>query len=111
MEIAIGVCVAEPGTDRVIDEEQVGKLIPPALVVLQRMVVLEPIRPNFHQCTIHGATSWATIQPNDSALPVRDVTILEMPEEQVAVGVGIDLDVSRIAALGKSRKFKEKATS
>jgi hypothetical protein len=24
MEIAIGVCVAEPGTDRVIDEEQVS---------------------------------------------------------------------------------------
>jgi hypothetical protein len=43
-----------------------------------------------------GRWDESTIQPNDSALPVRDVTILEMPEEQVAVGVGIDLDAYRL---------------
>lgn len=99
MNIAIGVRVAETGADGVIDEEQVGKFIPPALVVLQCVVVLESVGPNFHQCTIHGATTWATIQPNDSALPVCDMAVLEMPKEEVAVDVGIDLDMSRVVAL------------
>lgn len=111
MKIAIGVRIAKPGADGIIDEEQVGKFIPPTLVVLQRMVVLESVGPNFHQCAIHRATSRTPIQPNDSALAVCDVTVLEMPEEQVAVGVGIDLDMSRVGALEKGPQVRGNPTS
>ena len=70
------------------------------------MVVLESVGPNFHQCAIHRATSRASIQPNDGTLSVCDMTVLEMPEEQVAVDVRIDLDMSRVGALEKANNFE-----
>jgi hypothetical protein len=48
MEIAIGVDIAESGANRLVNEEQVGKLIPAARVILERLVILKSIRPNLH---------------------------------------------------------------
>jgi hypothetical protein len=58
------------------------------------LVILESVRSNLHQCAIHGAASGSSIQPNNSALTVRDVAVLEVPEEQVTVGLGADFDMT-----------------
>lgn len=94
MEIAIGVDIAESGTNRLVNEEQICKLIPAARVILERLVILESVRPNLHQRAIHRAASGSSIQPNNGPLAVRDVAVLEVPEEQVTVGLRVDFNVA-----------------
>lgn len=81
MDIAIRIHIAEARTNRLIDEQQVGEFVPRALIVFQCMVILEPIRTNLHQCTIHRTTSRTTVQPNDGPLSVCDMTVPVMPKE------------------------------
>lgn len=93
VEVAVGIHIAEAGTRRLVDEEQVGEFIPRAGVVFQGMVVLESIWSDFHQRTIHRATSRSAIQPDHGPLSVGDVAVLKMPKEQVGISFGLNLDV------------------
>ena len=93
VEITVGVDIAEARPDRLIDEEQVGELVPRPVVVRQGMVVLQAIRADFHQRAVHRATARASIQPDDGALAIGDMTVLEMPEEKVPVVLRIYLNV------------------
>lgn len=94
VEIAVGIHVAETRPDGLVDEKQIGELIPRAWVVLQGVIVLESVRANLHQRSIHRATARPSIQPNDGALSVRDMPILIMPKEEVAIAYGVHLDVT-----------------
>lgn len=94
MEIAIGIHVTKASTDGIIDEQEIRELIPPARVVFQRVVILKTVGSNFHQRAVHRAASWATIQPDYGPLSVRDMAVLEVPEEQIAVRFGVDFDVT-----------------
>lgn len=95
VKIAVRIGVAEAGTDGLINKEQVGELIPRALIIFQRVIVLESVWTNLHQSTVHGTASWSTIQPDNRALSVRDMPVLVMPEEEVAVGLRVDFNVSK----------------
>lgn len=85
VEVTIRINVTESGSDWLIDEEHIGEFIPRSFVVLQRIIVLESIRSHLHQCAVHGAASRSTVQPDDSPLAVGDMTILKMPEKEIAV--------------------------
>lgn len=93
VEIGVGVDIAETGPDGLIDKQQVGELVPRTVVVRQGLVVLQSIRANLHQRAIHRATPRASIQPDDGALTIGDMTVLEMPEEKVPVVLRIYLNV------------------
>jgi hypothetical protein len=94
VQVAIGVGITEPSADRLINKQQVGELIPRTLVVFQCLFVFESVGANLHQRTIHRAASGPTIQPNDGSLPIRNMLVLEVPEEEVAVARGVYFDVS-----------------
>jgi len=81
VEVAVGVRITKASADGLVDEKQVGEFIPRTLVVFQCLVVFESVGANLHQCTIHGATPGPTIQPNNGSLSVRNMLVLEMPEE------------------------------
>lgn len=92
-DIAVGVDVTEAGANRVVDEEEVGELVPRAVVVLEMVPILQPVRSNLHHGTVLGAAAGATIQPDDGSLTVGDVLVLKMPKEEVAIVFWSDLDV------------------
>lgn len=94
VDVAVRIHVAETGPHGLVDEKQVGELIPRARVVLQCVVIFESVGANLHQRTVHRAATGPTVQPNDSPLSVRDMSVLEMPEEKVAIALWIDLDVA-----------------
>jgi hypothetical protein len=77
----VGIDVAEAGADGVVDEQNVGKLVPSAIVVDQRLVVLQSVGANLHQGAVLGAASRPAVQPDDCPLLVRNVFVLEMPKE------------------------------
>ena len=89
MQETVGVDVAEPRPHRLIDEEEVCKLMPRSVVVAQRVVIAQPVRPHLHQGSVHGAAAGAAIEPDHGTLAVRNVTILKMPEEEMAVVLGV----------------------
>jgi hypothetical protein len=93
VEIRVRIDVAKAGADGVVDEQDVGELVPGALIVDQRLVVLQPVGANLHQGAVLGAATWSAIQPDDCPLLVRNVFVLEVPKEEVAVVFGGDLDV------------------
>lgn len=93
VKIAIRVDVAEARTDWIVDEHNICEFIPGSVVVLQCVVVLQAIRADFHQGAILGTTAGAAIQPDDRPLLIRDVLVLEVPEEHVAIVFGGDLDM------------------
>jgi hypothetical protein len=93
VDIGIRIDVAVTGADGIVDEQDVGELIPGALVVHQRLVVLQSVGANLHQGAVLGAASRPAIQPDDCPLLVRNVFVLEVPEEEVTVVFGGDLDV------------------
>ena len=94
VEITVGVDIAEAGANGVVHKHDVGELVPRTIVVFQRLVVLEPVGADFHQGAIHRAAPGTTIQPDDRPLFVRDVLVLEMPKEEVAVMCGCDFDMA-----------------
>jgi hypothetical protein len=89
----VGIDVAIAGADGVVDKQDVGEFVPGAVVVLERLIVLYSIGANLHHGAIEGAASRAAIQPNHGPLLVRNVFVLEMPKEEVAVAFGGDFDV------------------
>lgn len=93
VEVGVGVDIAETRPDRLVDKQQVGELVPGTVVVRQGMVVLQAIRADLHQRAIHRAAPRASIQPDDGALAIGDMTVLEMPEEKVPVVLRIYLNV------------------
>lgn len=93
-QVGVGVDIAEAGANGVVDKEDIGKLVPGAVVVHERLVVLEAEGPDLHQGAVFGAASGPAVQPDDSALLIRNVFVLEVPEEDVSIVFGGDLDVS-----------------
>ena len=93
VEVGVGVDIAETRPDRLVDKQQVGELVPGTVIVRQGLVVLQAIRADLHQRAIHRAAPRASIQPDDGALAIGDMTVLEMPEEKVSVVLRIYLDV------------------
>lgn len=81
MDVTIRINVAEASADGIVDEEQVRELMPAAVVVLQGIGILETVGAYLHHDAIFGTTTRSSIEPNNGALPVRDVLILEVPEE------------------------------
>ena len=92
--IRIGINIAEPGTDGVVNKEQVRKLMPRSIVHCQSLVVFQAVWPDLHQAAILGATPWASIKPDDCPLSISDVLVLVVPEEKVSVMLRRDFDVS-----------------
>lgn len=92
--VGVRVGVAEAGADGVVDEQDVGELVPGALVVHQGLVVLQPVGADLHQGAVLGAAAGPAVQPYHRALLIRDVFVLEVPKEEVAIVFGGDLDVS-----------------
>lgn len=95
VDIGVGVDVAETSSHWVVNEEQVGKLMPGAVVQDKCVLVFEPVRANFHQATILGTTSGTSVQPDNRALSICNVLVLVVPEEQVSIVLGCDFDVAR----------------
>lgn len=91
--VGVGVDVAKAGADGVVDKQHVCKLVPSALVVGQRLIVLHSVGANFHEGAVLGAASRAAVQPDDCPLLVRNVLVLVVPKEEVAVVFGGDFDV------------------
>ena len=79
--VAVGADVAEAGADGVIDEEEIRKLAPGAIVVGEGHVAVDAVGANLHQCAVLGTATGATIEPDDGALLVSDVLVLEVPEK------------------------------
>lgn len=106
MDVAVGVDIAEASTNGVVDEEEVGELVPGPLVGHELAVFDNSIRADLHESAVLGTAAGAAIEPNDGSLPIGDVVVLEMPEEQVAVGLWCDFDV----AIGKTRVSRQDPT-
>lgn len=94
MQIAVGVDIAEAGANGIVHEHDVGEFVPSTIVIFQRLVILEPVRADFHQRAIHRAAPGTAIQPDDRPLLVRNVLVLEVPKKEVAVMVGVDFDMT-----------------
>jgi hypothetical protein len=94
VDIAVCVDEAEASTDRIVDEKKVRKFVPGAVIVDEVAVVEQAIWSNLHQRAIFGATAGPAVKPNNGALLVCDVLVLEVPEEEVAIVLGRDGDVS-----------------
>lgn len=92
-KVAVGVDIAETCSDRLVHKEQVGKLVPRAVVVYQIPSFLDPVGTDLHQCAVHTAASGPAVDPYNSPLSVSDVTVLVMPKEQVAIGRRVDFNV------------------
>lgn len=95
MQITIPVHVAVTRSNRVIHKHDIRKLAPRALIVFQRGFrrVFDPERPYFHQSTIFRTASWSPVEPDHGTLPVRDMLILKVPKEQIAVVLWCDFDM------------------
>lgn len=95
MNEAIGIHKAEASSNWIIDKEKVGKLVPGAIVEDQ-VLVLDSIGANLHHRAVLGTATRPTIYPDDGTLLVGDMLVLEVPEEEVSVVFGCDLDVAVI---------------
>lgn len=96
VQVAVGVNVAEAGAGGVVDKEQVGKLVPGAIVDLELVALADAVGPNLHEGAVLGAAAGPAVDPDDGALLVGNVGILEVPEEEVGVVLFVDLDVAAI---------------
>lgn len=90
MQIRISVDIAEPRPHRLIHKQQIRILMPAPRVLLQRVLILYPVRANFHQRPVHAATARSAVEPYHSPLSLRNVLVLEVPEEEVTVVVRVD---------------------
>lgn len=95
MDVFVGVGKAVAGSDRVIHEQEVGEFVPGAIVVGQGILVLETVGADLHEHAVFGTAAGASIEPDDGALAVRDVLVLDVPEEEVGVGFGVDFYVPK----------------
>ena len=96
VQIRIGVHVAEASSHRIIDEQQVRKLIPASIIHAQCPIFLHPVRSNLHHCAIHATAPGSSIKPNHGPLTVGNMSILVEPEEHVTVVLGRDLNMARV---------------
>ena len=96
MDQRVSIHIAETSTHRVVDEQYVRELIPATFAVPQSSIFIDPVRPNLHQRTIHTAATRPAVEPNDGALSVRNVSVLEEPEEEVAMVLRGDFDVAGV---------------
>jgi hypothetical protein len=94
-DVTIRRYVAEASADRIVDEQQVCKLIPAAFIQLQLVALSHAIRANLHQNTVLRTAAGAAIQPYDQSLAIGKVAVLEEPEEEVSVVFGGDFNVTR----------------
>jgi hypothetical protein len=93
VNITVSVDVAVAHTDRVVDEKEVGIFIPTAVGVYESAVVFQSIGADLHQSAILGTTAGTSIEPDDSSLSIGNVSILEVPEEEVSIVLGRNLDM------------------
>lgn len=98
MDIAVSVDVAEASADGVINEKQICELVPAAIVVLQGVGIFQAIGTYLHHGAVFGTAARSSIEPDNGALSVGDVLVLEVPEEHVSVVLGSDLDVTSCRA-------------
>jgi hypothetical protein len=56
-EVGVGIDVAVPGADGIVDKQDVGELVPCAIIVHKRLVVLQAIGADLHQGAIFRAAS------------------------------------------------------
>lgn len=96
MNIRVRVHITEAGPDRVVNEQQVRKLVPAAIVHCQSSIFIHSVRSNFHHRAVHATATRSSIQPDNGSLAVRDVSVLVEPEEHVAVVLRRDLYVSSV---------------
>jgi hypothetical protein len=94
MNITVRINIAEASSHGLIDKEQIRKFRPRAVVVRQIAFWRDPVGTNLHHCAIHRTASRTSIEPQDCALLVCNVAVLVVPEEEVAVVFGRDLDMS-----------------
>ena len=92
-DIGIRVDVGESSADRLVNKKKVGELIPRTVVVTQGAVVFDTVRSDFHQRSIFGTAAWTAVEPDDGLLTIRDMSILVVPEEEIAIVFGINSDV------------------
>lgn len=81
VDVGVGVDITEASTDRVVDKQDVGELVPRSIVVYQSVLVLQSVGTNLHQCTILGTATGTTVQPDNGSLFVGYMFVLEVPEE------------------------------
>ena len=96
MNIRVRVHITEAGSDRVVDEQQVRKLVPATIVHCQFSIFRHSVRSNLHHRAIHATATRPSIQPDNGPLAVGNVSILVEPEEHVAVMFRRDLYMSSI---------------
>lgn len=94
MKIAVRVDITEPGSDWLIDEQQIGEFVPGTLIIGQGFIVLQAIRTDLHQRAVHGTTSGTTVQPDHSSLAVGNMAILVVPEEKISIVLWIQLNMA-----------------
>jgi hypothetical protein len=93
-KIAIRVHIAESRAHRLVDEEQVRKFVPRAVVIFQVATWAYSVWSNLHHCAVHRGAAGPAIQPQYCPLSVRNVAVLVVPEEEIAVVLCINFDVS-----------------
>ena len=96
MDQRIPIHIAEARPHRIVHKQHVGELIPPPLLHPQRPILIDSIRPNLHQRPVHRAAPGPAVEPDHRPLLVRDVPVLEEPEEEIPVVLGRDLDVAGV---------------
>jgi hypothetical protein len=90
----VGRDVAVARADGVVDKQQVRKLVPRAVDHLQLAALADAVRANLHQRAVLTAAARPAVEPYDGTRLVRDVAVLKVPEEEVAVLIGRDFDVA-----------------
>lgn len=93
VDVAVGIDIAEPGSDWVVHKEQVREFVPRAIVQFESFWVLDSVGSNLHERTVLGTASWTTIDPDDGPLLIGNVLVLEVPEEEVSVALGCNFYV------------------
>lgn len=102
MQIAIPIHITKPRPYGIIHKHDIRKLVPAPVIVLQLLAILprlHAVGPDLHHGAVFGTAAWPAVKPDYGALPVRDVTVLEVPEEEVGVCGVVDFDepVGRLA--------------
>lgn len=62
-EVAVRVHVAEASAYGLVYEEQVGELVPGAIVVLELASFADSVGADFHHSAVHGGAARAAVQP------------------------------------------------
>jgi hypothetical protein len=99
MYVAIPIRITEARAYWIVDKHDICKFVPRSIIIFEMFLVLQPIWANFHQGSILRTAARPTIQPYHCPLPVRNMSILEMPKEYIAIVFWADFDKARSSEL------------